>query len=740
MIERIQWMSNFGIFRDFTGNDQSGVPAFKKRNLIYGWNYSGKTTISRLFQTLQFPDRPLIHSDGRFRITFSNNSEASQATRNSPYPIRVFNRDYIEANFQQEHTAPAVFIVGEENVALRNRLEALREAQERLTLRIQERQNQVSRIEREDNTAGTSRATTIGQLLGVRDFRRPNLESRISQVRQRLSEFELSEEQLQAVVSTFRSGDEIREISSIQLQLPDFQIELESVLALLRRTASFDAIEGLSQNRPLEDWLRTGLGLHPETGKCQFCESQIPEERLETLRRHFSTASQELRAEVNRAITRLQAIRFELPRIEDSQFFQELREDVRNRLQLLSQWLEYATTTRDSLVSILEQKKTSLETELNWDGETNRFLEGAETIGLINQTIRQHNEQIQNIETVKRKARQKIECHFATVHFTEQNIAAHEAKIKDLKKRIRYATSGKGRLGMQAQIIAKQIDRTARGAERFMELVKFLLRGSDINVTSQGESQFQLVRGTNPADRLSDGEKTAIAFAYFITSLEGDGEDLANTIIYVDDPISSLDSNHVYAVYALIVEKLHAALQLFVSTHNSEFFNLLKGLWFSGRVYPNGSEAFYIRRLADNTGAFSTIEKLPKLLRRFKSEYEFIFSQLHAFAEAETPSEHEAYTAPNLLRRFLEAYLGFRKPCTTAWYDKIDLILDSPEECREIHKLIDDASHLQNTGRALQQPSFVAIAQPCVKSVLLGLEKKDPLHYQSLIAVVRSNT
>ena len=244
------------------------------------------------------------------------------------------------------------------------------------------------------------------------------------------------------------------------------------------------------------------------------------------------------------------------------------------------------------------------------------------------------------------------------------------------------------------------------------------------------------MRGTSTADKLSDGEKTAIAFAYFITSLEGDGEDITKTIVYVDDPISSLDSNHVYAVYALVTEKLHSALQLFISTHNSEFFNLLKGLWLGRGPLQSGSEGFYVRRKSDATGAFSELESLPRLLRKFKSEYEFLFAQLHSFAGDQTPSDHEAYTAPNLLRRFLEAYLGFRKPCTTAWHDKLDLIFDTPEECREIHKLLDDASHLQSMGRALQHPSFVISAQACVQSVLRGLEAKDLQHYQSLVTVI----
>ena len=42
MIQQIDHLRDFGIYRNFQGG---GLPAFAKCNLIYGWNYSGKTTL-----------------------------------------------------------------------------------------------------------------------------------------------------------------------------------------------------------------------------------------------------------------------------------------------------------------------------------------------------------------------------------------------------------------------------------------------------------------------------------------------------------------------------------------------------------------------------------------------------------------------------------------------------------------------------------------------------------------------
>jgi wobble nucleotide-excising tRNase len=421
------------------------------------------------------------------------------------------------------------------------------------------------------------------------------------------------------------------------------------------------------------------------------------------------------------------------------QFLQSVREQVRRDLEQLATWIEYCSLINKSLVEALQHKRVSLEVESSWDGDMSRVQEGAQILQRLKDHIELHNQQVRNMGAVRREKRAAIERHFAAIHFQEQQLALHERQLATLQRKMRYAANAIQRLERQAQWITAQIDRAARGAERFKELVKFLLRGSELHVESRSEIEFQLMRGTVAADKLSDGEKTAIAFAYFLTSLEGDGENVKDTIVYIDDPISSLDSNHIYAVFGLIQQRLESAHQLFVSTHNSEFFNLIKARWLKDKRLNSHSEVFYVRRLEDSGGAYSQLEALPKLLRRFGSEYQFIFAQLHAFANDPEPTEFQAYAAPNLLRRFLEAYLGFKRPHITEWHAKLDLILDSSDARHELHKLLDDASHLQRMGRALEEPAFIAITRERVRDVLNGLEQKDGDHHSSLVAVISAH-
>ena len=113
-----------------------------------------------------------------------------------------------------------------------------------------------------------------------------------------------------------------------------------------------------------------------------------------------------------------------------------------------------------------------------------------------------------------------------------------------------------------------------------------------------------------------------------------------------------------------------------------------------------------------------------------------MFEQLHLFSTSPSPTLHEAYTSPNLLRKFLEAYLGFKKPCVSQWSKKLDLLFDAEVDWMEIQKFSDDASHLQGLSRALQQPNFISNAQNTVKKVIQALKAKDLPHYTSMCNVI----
>jgi len=739
MIKRIEFISQFGIFRDFhwSGN----LPEFAKLNLIYGWNYSGKTTLSRIFQALEHKKLTAEYSAGRFQLLTKDDSLVSSADLTTSPAVRVFNRDYVEANFSVHYSAPSIFIIGEENIESKKRLDQLSKRRARVERIERDFSEKQKAITDELDKLGTDKARDIRQLLGDPGFERPKLKQRIEEVRHNPQTYIMAENDVSARLSTLKSGDQFNSVSSVSFKLPDFVLLAEEVNQLLNQTASQRAITRLKQNREVESWVRQGLLLHKDASSCEFCGGALTTDRLEELRGHFSEEYENLVKEIEDKIKHINTISLNPVVPDEMRILPEFRQSFSQITSQLYEWIQWATALRDQLIDALKQKQVAIERQRKWEGDLGRAAQGQQLIETLNQIIEQHNRAISTIDKAKEEAKTALERHYAARHFQESGIAQKEAEIHRISKRLKRAKEILKRIGSQIQEIEQRIKETSVGATKLNSLVRYLLPGNNIEVVSEGDDQFQFHRDGVVATHLSDGEKTAVTFAYFITSLEAKGATLSDTIVFVDDPVSSLDSNHIYAVYALICERLENSWQLFVSTHNSELFNLLKARWLNERKGGSNkadTRAYYVWRSVSSAGEpFADLRDLPALLRKFKSEYEFIFSQLQVFSTASTPSLHDAFTAPNLLRKFLEAYLGFRKPSIRSWSEKLDLLLDSPEQRLEIQKFADDASHLQSLDRSLQHPDFVPNAQRCVKMVLDALERKDRDHYESLCEVIK---
>ena len=69
MIKRID-IKNFGSFSEFEWNtsliNNNNVSEFKKLNIIYGRNYSGKTTLSRIFSSYEVRKFPENYPNPQF--------------------------------------------------------------------------------------------------------------------------------------------------------------------------------------------------------------------------------------------------------------------------------------------------------------------------------------------------------------------------------------------------------------------------------------------------------------------------------------------------------------------------------------------------------------------------------------------------------------------------------------------------------------------------------------------------
>jgi len=738
MISKINRLIDFGNYRQF---QWGGTAPFSNRNLIYGWNYSGKTTLSRLFHLLAEPNQLTQWQGCQFEVEFQGGSTMTHANLANPPRIRVFNRDFIQSNFQQEHKAPAVFIVGGSTIHLRNRITRLNEHETKIGAikgRLDQRHQQ---LRRELDSLGTAHASSVATLTGDKTYNRTKLVAEIERIKAAPDTYILTDEILQAKVSLLRSTQDWAEIDTASSPAANIETLCKSLSAVLQKTASNEAITKLKENRDLESWIRTGLSHHTTSTQCEFCGSPIPTERLAALQRHFSKAYEDLTSEVAAQLFTIEEIELSISLPDERDFVPDLRAEFAAQKARVSDWITWANSVIGELIALARTKQPRLETPLPCVVDNSRASEVDQIVVSINALVATHNQKRTQIDREKREAKVAIEKHQAASFYQANSISAGESAIQTARDQVDRAQNLLAGIAGTKGVVEAQIKQQSIAAQKINLTVQFLLPDNNISVAEVPGGSFEFRRDGLPANNLSEGEKTAITFAYFLATLENNGASLTQTIVFIDDPISSLDSNHIYAIYALIIKQLESCLQIFVSTHNSELYTLLKDHWFyANQQYANRADAcaYYTRRFLDSTSHqwHSTLEDTPILLRKYKSEYQFVFEQLHQFSSSQAPSLHEAYTSPNLLRKFLEAYLGFEKPCVSKWSNKLDLLFDADVDRVEIQKFADDASHLQGLSRALQQPNFIGNAQNTVKKVIQALKAKDLPHYTSMCTVI----
>lgn len=738
MIVKINQLTNFANFRQFQWGNNTD---FAKCNLVYGWNYSGKTTLSRLFQILANPTELSQWQGCQFEVELLDGTRLTQTNLANSPRIKVFNRDFIQSNFQQEHKAPAVFIVGGNTIHLRNRITRLTEHETKtknIKARLAESHQQ---LRRELDSLGTTHASFVATLTGDKTYNRTKLTAEVERIKTTPQAFFLTDAALQAKVSLLRSTQEWKDINPVANIAGNLEALRQDLSTVMQKTASNEAITKLKENRELESWIRTGLTHHKDSVQCEFCGSTIPADRLTALQKHFSKAYEDLISEVTFQVSMLEKTKFTITLPDERDFMPDLKDQFITLKGKVDAWLIWANGVIGELTRLAKQKQLVLETQLGCAVDTSRASEITQIVVDINVLVTTHNQKRTQIDSEKAAAKEAIEKHQAASFYQTNNISDREAAIQTASDKVNKAQNLlTGIVGKKAAIEA-QIQQQSIAAQKINETVQFLLPDNNISVAEIPGGSFEFRRDGSPANNLSEGEKTAITFAYFLATLENNGASLNQTIVFIDDPISSLDSNHIYAIYALITKRLDSCLQIFVSTHNSELYTLLKDYWFEARQqFANRTNAcaYYTRRFLDSASLqwHSTLEDTPYLLRKYKSEYQFIFEQLHKFSTSQSPSLHEAYTSPNLLRKFLEAYLGFQKPCISQWSSKLDLLFDTDVERTEIQKFSDDASHLQGLNRALQQPNFISNAQNTVTKVIQALRAKDLPHYTSMCTVI----
>jgi len=556
-------------------------------------------------------------------------------------------------------------------------------------------------------------------------------------------------------------------------------LKLDSLTAtaapLLSKTITpTKAIEELLKDSALQLWVKQGMGHHREKrDTCAFCRQDLPHDIWEVLDEHFSKESGDLETALDTAITAVTdeiATVAELNDFTGAQFYAEERTAFEASSKALSQALAVYKKDLEALKKSLEARKNNLFQPVSLKTPSHNATEIGKHVADINALIAKSSGKTNTLEKDKTAAREALRLAdvFAFVEAITYDIELGNidtlkatadtagTSLSDAEKAIRDAEA-------EVQTLrAKQKDER-KGAERVNSLLNNFFGHDGIKLEARDGAdkatvKFEITRNGQSAYNLSEGECSLIAFCYFMAKLDDPESKGKELIIYIDDPISSLDSNHIFFMYSLIESLItkpkknadgsnsYRYEQLFISTHNLDFLKYLKRLSIPMKKLQ-AAEGGKARSVSDHeqfmierNGASSNIMLMPAYLKDYITEFHYLFHQIYKCKhQAAAAENHEPFFGfGNNLRKFLEAFLFFKFPYHDDKNDSFERIKKFFGEEEEIalvliNRLNNEFSHLEAVPDRGFKPVEIPEIAKVANYVLDRIYISDKAQYNSLL-------
>jgi len=629
MIEQIQLLRNVGLFDNLSPPAQTALTPF---TLIYGENARGKTTLAAVLRSLATGNPQLVLERHRLGaqhpphvvVRHTGGSALFQnGAWSQPLPdVAIFDDAFVSANvcsgieLQTAHRQNLhELILGAQGVALNSAL-----------------QGHVARIE-EHNVALRQLAEAIpAAALGpykVDAFcdleADPEIDGKIQDAERRLA--------------AARSADAIRQKPGFQaIRLPDFDIDgidqvLGRTLADLDATAAERVRSHIAKlGRGGETWVSEGMALiapaseENEGEVCPFCAQDLAgSDLIAHYRAYFSEAYEDLKSAIRQTgIAVRNAHAGDIP--------SAFERDVRTAAQAHEFWKDFAELPEididtaavarqwnDARESVLEQLRAKAAAPL-------------EPMALTQDTTLTIHDYRAHIAEVAALSERLVAAN-ARLEIVKEQAAADDlsalgtdlAKLKAQKARFEpevlphcdnYLTEKAAKTAteaLRAQARAALDQYRQQIFPDFETAINDYLRRfgasfrlgevQSVNNRSGSSASYVVVinqqnvdvtaeAGPSFRNTLSAGDRNTLALAFFFASLEQD-RDLANKIVVIDDPMTSLDDHRTLRTREEIMALAASVRQVIVLSHSKPF---LCSLW--EQADRNASIALRINRTA----------------------------------------------------------------------------------------------------------------------------------------------
>ncbi|MBH0269693.1 AAA family ATPase [Helicobacter pylori] len=696
-------------FKAFCGLDMIEMDEFKHYNIIFGNNGCGKTSLTRAFELLIPKNKHIekyrtISADKSPSIEFecedrSYKIEPNGDIRVPPFKVEIYNSDFLHNNaplnseFGLKKLDDGTIILegsvlGEETKEI-NQLKDCRGKVEKRQKKIKDENDsentlsakQESEIKKYDKeiekirkkmTSNTIKITP--DEIGINDF------CKVSK-----DKFKYQEDVLTNLEKDFNKLNEaMKKFDGLkEMELPkDYQTIKDKLEFLFSFDIDKEAGEVSKKikehiSKVGREFIEKGIKLQKEMpdNACPFCTQKITNNIIQAYTSYF-----------NKSIEQFNQDSLEISGTLKNILNQWNIKEILQSFERFEPFMEDFLKEKKSLENALEQIKDSLE-ELQKEVDKKEGAKNEEKFQEIDKKLLEIQENIQQCvgetgkilnqkkEQKKKLKKLKTELKEARIKKAKHDSYDWQKSKEEAERKLSVLVSRNKRL----KCLLEKIDNKLKGLYdqkrpdikiinsylKALNLLKYSLHEDYrivLNSDALENSKAEMILENSEAEMiLSGGEKTTLAFAYFLARLKlfYKKEDLKDLVVIIDDPISSLDEQRIYNT-SDIVAKINQELagealkdedkaQVFVLTHNHTFMARL--------INMVGKHARYFQ-LERNQNQLKIVCK-NEVVGYFDTFYLLLFKEVYEFAKKEKVQDDckEAINYGNKVRILLESFL-----------------------------------------------------------------------------------
>lgn len=754
-ITRINKIKGHRVFTNFAWPND--LHDFGRFNLIYGWNGSGKTTLSNLFRHIERKEA-INEGDVDFHINGNPHNGNTLAAAEGLPRIRVFNRDYVTTTvFTSQTSLSPILFIGEGSVEKQKQIEALKTERDEENQKMNGQRDAKDRARDALDSFCIQQGKTIKELLSssgsnpYNNYNKSDFKQACEKQVKPGSPSKLLSEGIKTELKQKKDEKPKDRISRVTVSLPDLEQITRTSKDFLQRTVVSQVLNELVSNSALAQWVQDGLAHH--TGDthetCRFCGRPMPEDRIARLEAHFNDEYNRFLNEIDASIEDIAGKQKELEELQlpdKAKFYDHLSDSFVQSAATFRGFIKQVVAYLGGVHKALSQKRAKpFETMLLESlliGIPLPDAKGASAHCEINELIAQHNTETADFQKVVTEARNQLEQCLVAEALEEFKIKG--ARIQEAESNFQDLQSKVKKLEEQITVLEKQIVEHRRPAEELNAEVRSYLGCDDLKFEVK-DTGYQITRNGSPASNFSEGERTAIAFLYFLKSLQDKGFNLTQDIVMIDDPVSSLDANALFCAFGYMKERTKEAAQLFILTHNFGFFRQVKN-WFNHLPHQNKKEVekrparFFMVEAGVLLGQrCSSLKKLDPLLHQFESEYHYLFKKVYDEANGggKQGGLEQYYSMPNIARRMLDAFLAFRFPAQSGELkQQLEQVAFDPAKKSRILRFLHTYSHDGKIGEPEHDLSILAETPQILKDLLDLLNTEDSRHFGEMVKLI----